>query len=111
MLLSNCTEFYFLQAAPEIKPKVELKMGPFASFNEQSVASAIQKSSVQWSIAMFGFGYPKLQTIETYREMMIAIIDAKQLLLGHPDCAKEARVSPVAFNDLLRKVKHAAGMY
>ncbi len=105
------TEFYFLQAAPEIKPIVEVKMGPFASFNEQSVASAIQKSIVPWSIAMFGFGYPKLQTIETYREMMIAIIDADQLLPGHPDCAKEARAYPVAFNDLLRKVKHAAGMY
>ncbi len=47
------TEFCFLQAAPEIKPKVEVKMGPFASFNEQNVSSAIQKSIVQWSIAMF----------------------------------------------------------
>ncbi len=60
---------------------------------------------------MFGFGYPKLQTIETYREMMIAIIDAEQLLPGHPDCEKAARAYPVAFNDLLKKVKNAAGMY
>jgi hypothetical protein len=105
------TEFYFLQAAPEIKPIVEVKMGPFASFNEWSVASAIQKSIVPWSIAMFRFGYPKLQTIKTYREMMIAIINAEQLLPGHPDCTKEARAYPVAFNDLLRKVKHAAGIY
>jgi hypothetical protein len=60
---------------------------------------------------MFGFGYPKLQTIEAYREMMIAIINAEQLLPCHPNCAKEARAYPVAFNDLLKKVKHAAGMY
>ena len=60
---------------------------------------------------MFGFSYPKLQTIETYREMLIAVIDAEQLLPGHPDCAKEARVYPVAFNDLLKRVRNAAGMY
>ncbi len=64
------TEFCFLQAASVIKQKGEVKMGPFASFNEQSVATAIQKSIVLWSIAMFGFGYPKLrqQTIEKYWE-------------------------------------------
>ncbi len=35
------------------------------------------------------------------------IIDAEQLLPSHPDCAKEARAYPAAFNDLLKKVKHA----
>ena len=51
-----------------------------------------------------------MQTIDTYREMIIAIIDEEQLLTGHPDCAK-AIAYPVAFNDLVKKVKHAAGMY
>ena len=66
---------------------------------------------VPWSIAMFGYSFPKLQTIETYREMMIAVIDAEELLPCHPDCAKEARAYLVAFNDLLTRIKHAAGMY
>ena len=60
---------------------------------------------------MFGYSFPKLQTMETYREMIIAIIDEENLLPGHPDCAKEAMAYPVAFNDLVKKVKHAAGMY
>ena len=60
---------------------------------------------------MFGYSFPKLQTINTYREMIIAIIDEEQLLPGHPDCMEEAIAYPVAFNDLVKKVKHAAGMY
>jgi len=28
------TDFFFLQAAPEIKKQVELKMGPFTTFND-----------------------------------------------------------------------------
>ena len=43
--------------------------------------------------------------------MIIAIIDEENLLPGHQDCAKEAMAYPVAFNDLVKKVKHAAGMY
>jgi hypothetical protein len=60
---------------------------------------------------MFGYSFPKMQTLETYREMMIAVIDTEELLPGHPDCAKEAKAYPVAFADLLKKIKHAAGMY
>ncbi len=63
------TDFCFLQASPEIKPKVEVKMGTFASFNEQSVASVIQKSIVQWSIAMFCFGSDHHQLSVWYFEM------------------------------------------
>jgi hypothetical protein len=36
-------------------------MGPFASFAERKVATAIQKTIVQWSIAMFGLSFPKMQ--------------------------------------------------
>ncbi len=35
----------------------------------------------------------------------------EHLLPGHPDCAKVAKAYPVAFTDLLRKIKHTAGMY
>ena len=86
-------------------------MGPFASFNLRKISSSIQQSIVLWSIAMFGYSFPKLQTFDTYREMMLAIIDEENLLPGHPDCSKEAMAYPVAFNDLVKKVKHAAGMY
>ena len=85
--------------------------GPFAAFNDRKVAIMIQKYMVPWSIAMFGYSFPKLQTTKTYREMMIAVIDAEELLPGHPDCAKEARAYQVAFNNLLTRIKHAAGMY
>jgi hypothetical protein len=43
--------------------------------------------------------------------MMKAVIDAEELLPCHPDCAKEAKAYPVAFADLLTRIKHAAGMY
>ena len=94
-----------------MKKQVEVKMGPFATFNDRKIAIATQKYIVPWSIALFCYFFPKLQTIDTYREMLIAVIDAEQLLPGHPDCAKEARAYPVAFADLLKKIKHAAGMY
>ena len=86
-------------------------MGLLASIVARSVSTAIQKLIFQWRIAMFGYSFPKLQTDETYQEMIIAIIDANQLLPGHPDCAKVAKKYPVAFNDLLKMVKNAAGMY
>ncbi len=37
----------------------------------RKVATAIQKHIVPWSIAMFRLSFPKMQTIETYREMYI----------------------------------------
>ena len=77
----------------------------------RKISSSIQQSIVPWSITMFGYSFLKMQTFDTYREMMIAIIDEGKLLPCHPDCAKEVRAYPVAFNDLVKKVKHAAGMY
>jgi hypothetical protein len=79
------TDLCFLQDAPEIKKQVEVKLGPFASFALRKVATAIEKYNVPWSIAMFGSSFPKMQTIETYREMLVAIINAKQLMPCHPD--------------------------
>ena len=103
--------FCILQPATAIKKQIEVQAGPFSAFNDRKIAIAIQKFMVPWSIAMHGYSFPKLQTIETYREMMIAIIIAEELLPGHPDCAKEAKAYPVAFADLLTRIKNAAGMY
>ena len=100
-----------LQDAPAIRKKVEVQLGPFATFAERKVATAVQKYTVQWSIAMLGISFPKMQTIETYKEMLVAIIDAEELMPCHPDCTKEAKLYPVAFGDLVKKVKFAAGMY
>ena len=57
-----------------MKKQVEVKIGPFATFNDRKIVIATQKYIVPWSIALFGYSFPKLQTIDTYREMMIAVI-------------------------------------
>ncbi len=54
---------------------------------------------------------PKMQTINTYREMMIAVIDSNHFLPCYPPRVKETGEYPVAFADLLKKIKHAAVMY
>jgi hypothetical protein len=43
--------------------------------------------------------------------MLIEIIDAEQLMPGHPDCTAEAKKNSVAFKDFALRVKAAAGMY
>ncbi len=43
--------------------------------------------------------------------MLIAIIDAEQLMPGYPDCAAEAKNYSVTFKDFALRVKAAAGMY
>jgi hypothetical protein len=60
-------------------------MGPFANFAERKVVSEIQKYTVLWSIAMFGLSFQKMQTILTYCYMLVAIIDAEQLMPCHSD--------------------------
>jgi hypothetical protein len=104
------TDLRFLQDAPAIRKKVEVQLGPFATFAERKVAAALQKYIVPWSIAMFGISFPKMHTIETYKEMLVAIIETEELMPCNPDCAKEAKLYPVAFGDLVKKVKFAAGI-
>ena len=53
------------------RKKVEVQLGPFASFELRKVAIAIQKYIVPWSIAMFSLSFLKMQTIKTYREIYI----------------------------------------
>ncbi len=66
---------------------------------------------VPWCIARFCLSFPKELSLESVQEMLIAIIDAEQLMPGYPDCAAEAKNCSVAFKDFALRVKAAAGMY
>ncbi len=79
------TDIRFLQDVPAIKKKVEMQLVPVATFAARKVVTAFQKYIVLWSIAMLGLSFPKMQTIKTYKEMLMAVINAKQLMPGHPD--------------------------
>ncbi len=89
------TDLRFLTDVPEIKKKVELQLGPFASFALRKIATAIQKYIVPWSIAtIFGLSFPKMQTIKTYREMHI-LQTRIELHESEPDiffCRERARL-------------------
>ena len=101
------------EPSPEPSPRkksVVVNAGPFASFAERRIASAMQKYIVPWSIAIHGLSYAKRMSIDSVKEMLIAIIDEKELMPGHPSCAKEVAKYPLAFGDFARKVKAAAGI-
>ena len=71
----------------------------------------MQKCIVPWSITRFCLAFPKELSVKSVQEMLIAIIDAEQLMPGYPDCAAEAKNYSVAFKDFALRVKAAAGMY
>ena len=101
------------EPSPEPSPRkksVVVNAGPFASFAERRIASAMQKYIVPWAIAIHGLSFAKRMTIDSVKEMLIAIIDEKELMPGHPNCAKEVAKYPLAFGDFARKVKAAAGI-
>jgi hypothetical protein len=104
-------DLLFLQEPAPVDRKkpgpVEVQAGPFA----KSVASSMQKCIVPWCIARFGLSFPKEFLLESVQEMLIAIIDAEQLMPGYPDCAAEAKKYSVASKDFALRVKAAAGMY
>jgi hypothetical protein len=54
------TDLPFLFIAPAVKKKVEVKLGPFTSFTERKVATAIQKFIFPWGIAIFGLSFQKM---------------------------------------------------
>ena len=68
----------------------------------------MQKYIVPWSIAIHGLSFAKRMTIDSVKEMLIAIIDEKELMPGHPNCAKEVARYLLAFEDFAKKVKAAA---
>jgi hypothetical protein len=58
------------------------------------------KYFVPWSIALYCLAFPKELTLEKVQEMLITIVDAKQLMPGYPYCATKAKRYSVAFRIL-----------
>jgi hypothetical protein len=67
---------------------VVVQAGPLP---EKNVASSMKKYIVPWSIALYCLAFPKELTLEKVQEMLIAIIDAEQLMPGYPNCSEEAK--------------------
>jgi hypothetical protein len=88
-----------------------LDKGPWSFFTQRKNAIELQKFIVQWSIALYGLDYPKQLTLDTVKEMVIAISDYKGLLQGYPSAAVPAKKFAITFADVARKVKNAAGAY
>ena len=105
------TRFVQEEDSGSSKKKVEVQTGPFATFSVKKIASRMQQYIVPWSIAVHGLSYAKNMSIDTVKEMLIAIIDAEQQMPGYPDCAAEAKKYSVSFSDFAKRVKNAAGMY
>ncbi len=89
---------------------VDVNLDPFAAFSELKNASAMQKYIVPCSIAIHWLSIAKNMTVETVKDMLIAIIDAEQLMPSYPDCKEEAKKYWVAFGDFAERIKNAAGM-
>jgi len=49
-------------------------MGPFKVFENKTLATKLQRLTVQWLIATYGLSYPKSIEIHLLKEMMIALI-------------------------------------
>ncbi len=71
----------------------------------------IQRFIVPWNIAIHGLSYAKKLTEKEIKAQLIAIVDSENLLPGYESCAEQASKYSVAFGDLVKKVKAAAGVY
>ena len=71
-------------------------------------ASMLQKKIVPWLIAFGGLRAIKKITLDHAKQMVIAILD-REHLLSYASAAEAAVDFPVAFADVVRKVKAAAG--
>ena len=89
---------------------VQIEKGPFAIFEHRPNATNLQRFIVPWLIASYGLSYPKTIDIGVLKEMLIAIIDQNKLLGPDVSCAVQSRLYPVGFQDLVKKVKNAAGL-
>ncbi len=69
----------------------------------------LQKHIVQWLIALGGLSAIRLITLDHIKQMLSAILDSEHLL-PYASAAKAAVDFPVAFSDVARKVKMAAGI-
>ena len=88
-----------------------MEKGPWSYFSQRKNAIELQKFVVPWSIGLHGLDYPKQLTLDTVKEMVIAICDDKGLLQGYPSAAVPAKKYAISFADVARKVKNAAGAY
>ncbi len=69
-------------AQSPIKKSVDVNSGPFATFLEKKVATAMQKLIVPWGIAIH-LSFAKSMKLENTKEMLIAIINEQQVLVCH----------------------------
>ena len=89
---------------------VEIEKGPFAIFDLRPNTTNLQRFIVPWLIAKYGLSYPKTMETHVLKEMLIAIIDQNKLLGPYDSCAEQSKIYAVAFQDLAKKVKNAAGL-
>jgi hypothetical protein len=95
---------------------LQIDQGPFVIFDNKTVATNLQLFVVLWLIATYGLSYPKsieilLIAINLLIAMLIAIIDENHMFGQDPSCAAPSKLYSVAFMDLTKKVKAAAGIY
>ena len=109
--IANADLHFGQQPPKEVKREIDVNAGPFAAFLDKKAASAMQKFIVPWNIALHGLSFAKKMTNKEIKSQLIAIIDSENLMPGFPDCAETAAKHSVAFGDLVKRVKAAAGMY
>ena len=69
----------------------------------------LQKHIVPWLIALGGLSAIRSITVDHVKQMLIALLDSEHLL-PYASAAEAAVDFPVAFADVARKVKMAAGI-
>ena len=84
-----------------------------ALFDDKTIATSlqpVQRLAVLWLVATYGLSYPKSIEILRLKEMLIAIIDKNHFLEMDLSCAQQSKLYSVAFMDLTKRVKAAAGI-
>ena len=60
---------------------------------------------------MYGLSYAKSIKLEVVKEMLIAVCDSLNILEDSMTSEEAAKVYPIGFADIAKKVKATAGMY
>ena len=66
------------QSATKTEPDVD--EGPFAAFNKEKTASAMQKFIVPWNITLHCLSYVKKMTDKDIKAQLIAVINSENLM-------------------------------
>ena len=88
--------------------EIQVEKGPWVWYKVKTHASMLQKKIVPWLIAFSGLSAIKKITLDHAKQMVIAVLD-RDHLLSYASAAEAAVDFPVAFADVVRKVKAAAG--